>query len=279
MFGRKKEKKKYNSKLAEWLDAIIFAVVVAGLIRIFFFQAYRIPTESMEGTQLAGDFLFVNNFIYGAKIPFTDWRVPGLRKPVQGDIVVFMYPKDNALDYIKRCIAVGGDTIRIVNKQVYVNGVAFENPPKAQFSKDTLLAGIRYFGDTFPNRRPWNPDNYGPLYVPKEGDVIPMNAETFHLYQDCIIYETGMKPQLSGNTVRLNGKVLDAYTFTQDYFFMMGDNRNNSADSRYWGFVPFSHVRGKPLFTYWSWDPNISFANPIDLLMSIRWSRIGRPIE
>ncbi|MCK6601513.1 MAG: signal peptidase I [Bacteroidetes bacterium] len=276
---KKKEKKKYDSKLAEWLDAIIFALVVAGFIRIFFIQAYRIPTESMESTQLAGDFLFVNNFIYGAKIPFTDWRVPGLRMPEQGDIVVFIYPKDHSLDYIKRCIAVGGDTIQVKDKQVFVNGIPFENPPKSQFLPDTNKAGVRYINDqVFPFEKPWNRDNYGPLYVPKKGDVLPMNSETFSLYQDCIIYETGVKPRLLDDMVYLNGKPLTSYTVQQNYYFMMGDNRDNSADSRYWGFVPESNVRGKALITYWSWDQAISFAHPIDLLASIRWSRIARLI-
>ncbi|MBN8704703.1 MAG: signal peptidase I [Bacteroidetes bacterium] len=280
MFFKKKEKKKYDSKLAEWLDAIIFALVVAGFIRIFFMQAYRIPTESMESTQLAGDFLFVNNFIYGAKIPFTDLRVPGLRMPEKGDIVVFVYPKDTDLDYIKRCVGVAGDTIQVKNKQLFVNGVPFENPPKSQFGPDTLQAGIRYFGmETFPSDRNWNRDNYGPIYIPRKGDVIPMNAQTFSLYQDCIIHETEVKPRLVDDNVYLNGKILSSYTIQQDYFWMMGDNRDNSADSRYWGFVPESHVRGKALITYWSWDQKISFANPIDLLASIRWSRIGRLIE
>lgn len=280
MFFKKKEKKKYDSKLAEWLDAIIFALVVAGFIRIFFMQAYRIPTESMESTQLAGDFLFVNNFIYGAKIPFTDLRVPGLRMPEKGDIVVFMYPKDTDLDYIKRCVGVAGDTIQVIRKQLYVNGKIFQNAPKAQSSPDTLIPGIRYEDKpTFPFGRNWNPDNYGPVYIPRKGDVIPMNAETFSLYQDCIIYETETKPRLVDNTVFLNGKVLSSYTIQQNYYWMMGDNRDNSLDSRYWGFVPESHVRGKALITYWSWDQKISFANPIDLLASIRWSRVGRLIE
>lgn len=280
MFFKKKEKKKYDSKLAEWLDAIIFALVVAGFIRIFFMQAYRIPTESMENTQLAGDFLFVNNFIYGAKIPFTDWRVPGIRMPEKGDIVVFIYPKDPSLDYIKRCVGVAGDTIQVINKQLFVNGIPFENPPKSQFSSDTLQAGTRYFGmETFPSDRNWNRDNYGPLYIPRKGDVIPMNSKTFSLYQDCIIYETESKPRLVDDSVYLNGKVLSSYTIQQNYYWMMGDNRDNSADSRYWGFVPESNVRGKALITYWSWDQKISFANPIDLLASIRWSRIGRLIE
>lgn len=280
MFFKKKEKKKYDSKLAEWMDAIIFALVVAGFIRIFFIQAYRIPTESMESTQLAGDFLFVNNFIYGAKIPFTDLRVPGIRMPEKGDIVVFIYPKDTDLDYIKRCVGVAGDTIQVINKQLFVNGMPFENPPKSQFSADTLQAGIRYFGmETFPSDKNWNRDNYGPVYIPRKGDIIPMNAQTFSLYQDCIIYETESKPRLVENTVYLNGKVLSSYTIQQNYYWMMGDNRDNSADSRYWGFVPESNVRGKALITYWSWDQKISFANPIDLLASIRWSRIGRLIE
>lgn len=277
----KKKEKKYDSKLMEWLDALVFALIFAGIARIFFFQAYRIPTESMENTQLAGDFLFVNHFIYGPKIPFTEFRIPGIRNPERNDIVVFVYPKDMSMDYIKRCVAVAGDTVLIVDKQLFVNSEKYENPPKSLMSEDTLKIGQnRFFGSPmFPQNKLWTRDNYGPLYVPKTGDVIPMNSETFYIYQDCLIQETKVKPRLIDNQVFLNGKMIDSYTIQQDYYFMMGDNRDNSADSRFWGFVPATHIKGKPIITYWSWDNHISFFNPIDLLASIRWSRIGRFIE
>jgi len=282
MLFKKKEEKKKEKKgaLAEWIDAIVFALVVSTIVRVLVFQSYHIPTESMESTQLAGDFLFVNNVSYGALIPFTEWRVPGFTKPEAGDIVVFRWPIDPNIDYIKRCVGVAGDTIQIIKKQLYNNGKIFPNPPKSQFiAGDSYPENQRWIDNAWPQNKPWNRDSYGPLYIPKKGDVIPMNAETFSLYEKCIIYDTKMKPRMVNNLVYLDGKIISEYTIQQDYYFMMGDNRENSLDSRYWGFVPYNNVKGTPLFTWFSWDSNIPFTRPIDLLASIRWSRILRPIE
>lgn len=276
----KSKKKEKKGAVAEWIDAIIFALVVSTIVRVLVFQSYHIPTESMESTQLAGDFLFVNNVSYGALIPFTEWRVPGFTKPEAGDIVVFRWPIDPSIDYIKRCVGGPGDSLQIINKQLYRNGQIFPNPPKSQFVTGvTLPEGVRPGDNAWPQNKPWNRDFYGPIYIPKKGDVIPMNAETYPLYEKCIIYDTKVKPRMVNNLVYLNGKVITEYTIQQDYYFMMGDNRENSLDSRYWGFVPYNNVKGTPLFTWWSWDSNISIFRPIDLLASIRWSRILRPIE
>ena len=147
-----------KSKLREYTDAIIFAVIAATILRIFVVQAFRIPTGSMENTLLIGDFLLVNKFIYGVrtpdKIPLINvkipWvRLPGFKKPKKGDVVVFKYPENPDQDYIKRCFAVGGDTLKIINKQLYINGVLSPNPPDAQFiAMDTLRRGQF----EFPNR-------------------------------------------------------------------------------------------------------------------------------
>ena len=276
------EKKEKKGALAEWVDAIVFALVVSTIVRVLVFQSYHIPTESMESTQLAGDFLFVNNVSYGALIPFTEWRVPGFTKPEVGDIVVFRYPIDPSVDYIKRCVGIAGDTIEIKDRQLFNNGKIFPNPPKSQFvTKYTMKKGdqTQETSRPWPIHKPWNRDWYGPLYIPKKGDVIPMNAETYPIYEKCIIYDTKMKPRLVNNLVYLDGKIISEYTIQQDYYFMMGDNRDNSLDSRYWGFVPYNNVKGTPLFTWFSWDSNIPFTRPIDLLASIRWSRLLRPIE
>jgi signal peptidase I len=182
---------KKKSALRETIDVVVWAVVMAFLARSFLIQAFRIPSGSMEDTLLVGDFLFVNKFLYGPQIPFTDVRLPGLREPRPGDIIVFRFPSEKD-DYIKRCVAVGGQTLEIKNGVIYLDGAA-QSEDYTKF----------IFGDQ-PGRPP---RNFGPYQVPP-------------------------------------GKI-----------FMMGDNRDNSRDSRVLGPVDWkAAVRGKALFIYWSWD-------------------------
>ena len=176
----------------EYTEAILPAIILFLVIRTFLFQAFRIPSASMEDTLAIGDFLFVNKFLYGAKVPFLDVRLPGIRDPKPGDIIVFKYPRDTRKDYIKRCVAVEGQTVEIRNKRVYVDGVLREEP---------------FVKHTDPLTRPGDVRDYlGPVVVPK------------------------------------------------GQLFMMGDNRDNSSDSRYWGFLDRNLIKGKALFIYWSWD-------------------------
>ena len=178
--------------LREYAEAILPAIILFLVIRTFLFQAFRIPSASMEDTLAIGDFLFVNKFLYGAKVPFLEVRLPGIRDPKPGDIIVFKYPRDTRKDYIKRCIAVEGQTVEIRDKRVYVDGVLREEP----FTKHTD-----------PLTRPGDIRDYlGPVVVPP------------------------------------------------GHLFMMGDNRDNSSDSRYWGFLDRDLIKGKALFIYWSWD-------------------------
>ncbi len=191
----KAAKLKRKSVVREYAEAILWAVVLALLIRTFAFQAFRIPSSSMEDTLLIGDYLFVSKFLYGAEIPFTHGaRLPAVRQPHRGDIIVFRYPEDPSVDYIKRCVAVGGDTLLFRDKTLYINGKAQDEP----FTK---------YVDAGRSHRPGF-DSVGPLVVPK-GEL-----------------------------------------------FMMGDNRDRSADSRVWGFLDKKYLRGKALFLYWSWDSN-----------------------
>ncbi len=185
------------------------ALIAATLIRGFFFQAFEIPSGSMEPTLLVGDHILVNKFIYGIRIPFTGLRWPQLRKPVRGDIVVFVYPVDRSKDFIKRVIGVSGDTVEIINKTVFINGQEVEDP-HAHFHSNSI-----YPGDEVPR------DNMGPIKVP-DGAL-----------------------------------------------FVMGDNRDNSYDSRFWGFVPLRDVVGEPAIIYWS------SRNIID----VRWSRFLKVIH
>ena len=181
----------------EYAQAIIIALVLAMIIRTFVVQAFEIPSGSMIHTLLIGDHLLVNKFIYGVRNPFNNELWIKGQSPHQGDIIVFVYPLDPSKDFIKRVIGIGGDTVEIVNKKVYVNGKLFPDPPGVQYTDPRILpASVQ------PR------DNMGPIVVPK------------------------------------------------DSLFVMGDNRDQSYDSRFWGFVPLKNVKGKALIIYWSWNPD-----------------------
>jgi signal peptidase I len=346
-----------KSKTREWIDALVFAVVAATIIRGLLFSAYAIPSGSMEGTELTGDYLFVSKMSYGARmpitplsIPFTEpmmygiktyissWqmgyhRLPGFTSVKKGDIVVFNKPSetgtpiDQRTTLIKRCQATAGDTLTIVNSQVYINGKASPNAPKAQTSyivttdgqqmnpdvfndlnievmgqtaanayemiipvdamaalksysniksiTPAIATAGKYESDVFPfnPRFKWNLDNFGPLVMPKKGMTIKLTDSTVILYSTAIEKYEGNRLGRQGKGFTLNGKLADTYTFQMDYYWMMGDNRHNSLDSRFWGYVPEDHVVGKAVITFFSTDPNK------DLFHKIRWSRILRPID
>jgi signal peptidase I len=235
-----KERAKRRGPVIEFLDLVISVTVSVFLIRTVLVEAYRIPSGSMEKTLLVGDFLLVNKFVYGVRtpdwigIPFTkigfhlpSYRFPSLKEPRRGDIIVFKYPRDPSINFIKRCVGVPGDTLEIHNKQLYINGKPYENPPHAQF----IFHRVFPEGYQDPRIQPpgaGNRDNYGPVVVP-EGS-----------------------------------------------YFMMGDNRDNSEDSRFWGFLDRDLIVGKALIIYFSWDKN---EPPWLLNKSIRWNRLGHLIH
>jgi signal peptidase I len=206
------EKKK--SKTREYIEAIVVAVVIAFFVRSFFIQAFKIPSSSMEPTLLIGDHLLVNRLSYVVKVPFEDTVLFNLGKPKRGDVVVFRYPVDRDKDFIKRIIAVEGETVEIRNKVLYVNGAPISDQ-WAHFADHQIMPGV-----LSPK------DNFGPVKVPKES------------------------------------------------YFAMGDNRDRSLDSRFWGFVHQRDLVGRALVLYFSWDS--SAENP---LHHIRWARLGKIIR
>ena len=212
MATRKQERKK--SGFRENIEAVIIAVILALFIRTFIVQAFKIPSGSMLPTLQIGDHILVNKFIYGVKIPFSGKALIPITDPKRNDIVVFKYPKDPKLDYIKRVIGVSGDTVEIRDKKVFINGQPLDDRHGVFRDVNVLSASVS------PR------DNFGPVTVPP-------------------------------------GKLL-----------VMGDNRDNSYDGRFWGFVDLQAVRGKAFLIYWSWDvqmPQLS----LDRLRSIRFSRFG----
>lgn len=222
-----------QSKLVEWVKAIVWTVVAWVLLTTFVVQAYRIPSPSMERTLMVGDVLFVNKFLYGAKLPLIDVRTPAFREPRRDDIVVFLSPIEDSM-LVKRLIGTPGDTVEMRSGALYRNGVALVEPwaqgtdPAAHAEESTRM-GMRqrqlqhYIG---PDPDGYLPDihDWGPLVIP------------------------------------------------QDSLWMMGDNRDQSRDARFWGLVPRRNVRGTPVLIYYSWDP--SSYKPLPFLSAVRWSRL-----
>lgn len=285
-----------QAKTIEFLKNLLFAAIAALLIKTFLIETSRVPTGSMEKTIMVGDFLFVNKFIYGSSsprnIPFTDVRLPyfslpAISEPERGDIVVFEYPGNrdelkpkNVDNYVKRCMATPGDTIEIRDKVVFINGEEAKIPPKIQYEMPRPLPPGMKDRKIFPKGSGWNKDQYGPLVIPKKGDVIELTKDNVEKWRTIIDREFGKRVVDSNEDgVTINGENVKTYTLQKDYYFMMGDNRDNSDDSRFWGLVPRDLIVGEALMIYWSWNPNIPFADFFHLLGSVRINRIAKLVN
>lgn len=199
-----------KSVIREYAEAFAIAIVLALIIRTFVVQAFKIPSGSMEPTLLVGDHILVNKFIYGVRIPFTDIKFFDFVDPKRGDVIVFVYPRDESKDFIKRVVGVEGDKILINDKRLYIND-ELHNDSRGVYTDHTIIPG-----HVQPR------DNYGPVVVPDHS------------------------------------------------LFVMGDNRDRSADSRFWGFVNLNKVKGKAFIIYWSWG---------GFMRDIKWRRIGKLIH
>ncbi|MCQ2183538.1 MAG: signal peptidase I [Bacteroidales bacterium] len=374
---RYKEGEKH-SELNDWLDALIFAVIVVTFINIFFFRAFKIPSSSMESSLYTGDHLFVSNLTYGPRVPQTPLTIPfthntifghesystliqkdyrrlkGLREVQRGDYVVFGFPNGDTVlrkapaedyhalvrmlgqetvdglgeiivrptdkkdHYVKRCVAVAGDTLEVKDGLVWINGEQQTVYPGVQLTYTVITSGQKinartieklglnqnelFYDPTLPGypmmpltaemmeqvsalpnvvsiepdldmdpvgcsneifpykeNSGWTRDYFGPLWIPKKGVTVEINEDTLPLYERLI-------------TAYEKGDILEAiaegeYTFKQDYYFMMGDNRHNSLDSRYWGFVPEDHIVGRPVVVWLSTIQGNRFPK------NIRWGR------
>jgi len=201
-----------KSVVREYAEAIAISILLALVIRTLIVQAFTIPSGSMMDTLLVGDYILVNKFLYGPELPFTDWRMPALRNPQRGDIIVFKYPQDEKRDFIKRIVGAPGDQVLVRGHQVLVNGRPVQEPYVKRADSSPTAAGQTYCGYA-----------YG-----CESTAVPA-----------------------------------------DSYFVMGDNRDNSQDSRYWGFVKRDKIKGKAFLIYWSWDSDRHW---------LRWWRLGRYI-
>lgn len=261
-----------------------------------FIEGSIVPTPSMEKTIMTGDRLFINKFVFGPStptyVPLTNielpyHRFPALRDPERNEIIVFRYPgelneiKDDKIEHwVKRCVALPGDTIEIINKVIYINGKQSPIPKNINYSLQPLNHKDNKNPRIFPSNTKWNEDNYGPLVIPKKGDCINLSVDNIAKWQTLINRELGSKVvSFDQNNVKINGEQVNSYTITKDYYFMVGDNRDNSLDSRFWGFVPRENIVGTPIIIFWSWDSNIPFSRPLDLLSSIRFNRIAKLVK
>ena len=418
----KRSKNKTIRKIAEWVDAILFALIAVYLIHLFVFQNYKIPSSSLEKTLLVGDYLFVSKLSYGPRIPNTplsfpltqhtlpiintksyiEWprwdykRLKGLGQVKRNDIVVFNYPAgdtvavkvqnpdyyylihhyrwdrvnsdkatfgeivyrpvDRRENYVKRCIGMPGDSLQIIQNQIYIDGQLQAFPQHAQLNyfvetngqmfSDKQFRSLDVSVDDYKNRNSviiwssgnddtfynfigierneqggynpvyhvpltqqalnkleksgwarsihvepeiyggmediypygldtgWTRDNFGPIWIPSRGATIPLNATTIALYKRCIVNYEGNTMTQSENKVYINGQLANSYTFKYDYYFMMGDNRHNSLDSRSWGFVPEDHIVGKPILVWLSIDKDRGWFDG-----KIRWKRLFRNVS
>ena len=384
-----KEGEKHNA-LLDWLDAIIFAVVFVTFINIFFFQAFKIPSSSMESSLLTGDHLFVSKLTYGPKIPETPLTIPfthnvigshesystalhndyrrlkGFRHVDRGDYVVFNFPNGDTVltkapaddyyavcrtagktyaianygpikvrpadkkdHYVKRCVAVAGDSLEVRDGQVWINGQPQTVWPGVQNTYNVTTNGTRINAKTLENlglnidelwydanlpgypRMPltaamreqveklpnvtslepnldvwppdypdsyllifpfkeefhWTRDNFGPLWIPAKGVTVELTTSNLPLYERLIRDYEHHSLEVKDGVIRIDGEEASSYTFGQDYYFMMGDNRHNSLDSRYWGFVPEDHIVGRPAVIWLSTDAGKPFPK------NIRWRR------
>ena len=374
----------------DWFDSLLWAVFAALIIRTFMFEMYAIPSSSMEGTLMTGDYLLVSKIGYGPRFPNTPltfpfvhhtlpwtkttksyiewpqvgyWRLPGFSSIKRNDPIVFNFPAgdtvseafqsnvtyyqlvrrygkervntdknnfgniitrpvDKRENYVKRLIAMPGDTLQIIDGVVYINGKMGYQPPYMQHNYLVKINGnslnpkmLEKFGisegyktpvanefilnmnattaeefgkqqfvnevtkiitpantevsqEIFPNDTlhfKWNVDNFGPIVIPQEGITVKITPENIALYQRCITAYEHNTLAIKDGKIFINGKETDAYTFGMDYYWMMGDNRHNSQDSRFWGYVPVDHIVGKPLFIWLSKDKTYG---------KIRWNRI-----
>jgi signal peptidase I len=394
-----------KTKSREWADAIIFAVVAALIIRTFLIEAYTIPTSSMEGSLLVGDFLFVSKYAYGPKapntpltFPFTHHTMPvlkgksyseaiqlpyhryrGLGDPKRGDAMVFNYPSgdtvilgedamnyyiallgaesemqtqygsayrkgmgrealyrrygdriiarpvDKRENYIKRCVAIAGDTLEIRQREIYINGAPSPAPKGVQYQYIVNTDGNAYIHDLWKKYRiydvmqfpphgyiihttpenaaligsgnipgirsveffpqhsdksifpqdtslfQWGLDNFGPIVIPKAGMTVTLTPANIALYRRAIEVYEGNRFEVADGKVMINGVHATTYTFKMDYYWLMGDNRHNSLDSRYWGFVPEDHVVGKAVFVWFSMDKHRGWFDG-----KVRWNKVFR---
>jgi signal peptidase I len=248
-----------KSTAREYTESIVIAILIAVVLRAFVVEAFKIPTGSMIPTLAVGDHIFVNKFIYGLRIPFTNSWFAEWGTPQHGDVIVFRYPRDLSKDYIKRVVGVANDHVRVEGQDVWVNGKKLERAEPQNYEyidegeeEDTPSYGTTRLVLAFPEKSNGkNPHSYTVIYKPSEPMRLGLpNNGSILPGLDC----TPDRPEAEGEC-----------TVQPGFVFVMGDNRDNSSDSRVWGAVPTTYVKGKAMFVWWSRGPK----------SGVRWDRIG----
>ena len=288
------DEKSTASTLIRYGNTILITLIAALVLKLFVVEAYRIPSTSMENTLQVGDFLLVNKLAYSlhtsCRIPFTttslsSFTFPLFRSVHRGEVVVFEYPgsryevkPSEPINYVKRCIGLPGDTIEIRFGKVLVNGIEISFPLHGISTTHPADNAFRQNAGMFPEDLGFSDVNYGPVVVPKQGDILKIDPAAFSQWY-IFIEREGHTVQLNAGTILIDGAINSSYRVQQNYYFVLGDNRDNSMDSRYWGFVPDDHLIGEALFIYWSWDPEVSVSSISEKYSTIRWNRIGMLIR
>ncbi|HVF41033.1 MAG TPA: signal peptidase I [Gemmatimonadaceae bacterium] len=240
--------------LWEWFRSVVIALALFFVIRSFFVEAFKIPTGSMEGTLLVGDFLLVNKLVYGAEVPFTKVKLPAIRTPARGDIIVFQWPLDRTKNFVKRIVGLPGDTLEMRQGQLILNG----RVQREEYASHTAPGSDVSSDEEFKWQLAYLLGSSSPV---RDAPRSPVQVQSLQA-------SPGYHPS------RNNWGPL---IVPQANYFVLGDNRDNSLDSRYWGFVADSLVRGQPLVVYYSYNPDGGVK--LDWLTRVRWKRFGEMIQ
>ena len=224
----------------EYPKSFFPVILIVFLLRSFLVEPFKIPSSSMRPTLEVGDFILVNKFTYGIRLPIVEKKIIDINQPQRGDVLVFRYPLDPSLDYIKRVIGVPGDEVTYRNKQLIINGTPQALKPDGSYS---YLEGTLAFVTTQRFQETIGDRTHDVAHLTDAPPVRMGGVRTFPGRENCVYNESGFTCRVPTGS-----------------YFMMGDNRDNSEDSRYWGFVPDDHIRGKAFFIWWNWDDVSSFA-------------------